>query len=102
MLDRNLFALPRRKTDDAIVIRSKDTESAKARIFKLNAREGGPVLIQRENKYERQWRYLCPRCTLPIAYQTTAPTTKTPFIYIIRGSLTQYQGEIPPDAFAGE
>ncbi|KIJ56644.1 hypothetical protein M422DRAFT_57320 [Sphaerobolus stellatus SS14] len=103
VIDRDLFALPRRQTDEAIIIRSEDTKSAKARIFKLNAELGEPILLQRGDKYERQWRYHCTRCTLPIAYQTTPPSSaKTSFIYIIRGSLTQHQGEVPNEAFIGE
>ncbi|GJJ07432.1 hypothetical protein Clacol_001634 [Clathrus columnatus] len=86
----------------AISSSTDDTEGAKARIFKLNAEEAATVLIQRENGYERQRRYHCPRCTLPIAYQTTMPPNKAPFLYLIRGSLTQYQGEVPPEAFIGE
>jgi len=102
VIDRDLRELPIRQTDEAIIIRSKDTETSKARIFKLNAMVGQPVLIQRAEKYERQWRYSCPRCTLPVAYQTTLPTVKAPFVYIIRGSLSQHQGEVPADAFTCE
>ncbi|KAF8528965.1 hypothetical protein BU17DRAFT_36705 [Hysterangium stoloniferum] len=102
VIDINLFALPRRKTDEAIIVRSQDTSAAKARIFKLNATMGQPILIQREGGHERQWRYHCPRCTLPIGYQVSPPPDKGPFLYLMKGSLTQHQGEVPVDAFAGE
>jgi len=102
VIDRNLTGLPRRKTDGAIIVRSRDAPSAKARIFKLNATVSGPMFIQRDGGHERQWKHHCPRCTLPVGYQTTPPPAKGPFLYINRGSLTQHQGEVPPDAFAGE
>ncbi|KAF8592390.1 hypothetical protein K439DRAFT_1318318, partial [Ramaria rubella] len=102
VIDRNLSNLPRRKTDGAIIIRSEDTPAAKARIFKLNATPSGAVLVQRTGGHERQWRFHCPRCTLPVGYQTTPPPGKGPFLYINRGSLTQHQGEVPADAFVGE
>lgn len=102
VIDRNLSTLPRRKTDGAIIIRSQDSSTAKARIYKLNATTTGPVLIQRSGGLERQWKFHCPRCTLPVGYQCTPPPTKGVFLYVSRGSLTQHQGEVPPDAFAGE
>lgn len=102
VIDRNLSTLPRRKTDGAIIIRSKDTPTTKARIYKLNATTSGPVLIQRSGGHERQWKFHCPRCTLPVGYQCSPPPTKSTFLYINRGSLTQHQGEVPPDAFVGE
>jgi hypothetical protein len=102
VIDRNLSSLPRRKTDNAIIIRSQDTPTTKARIFKLNATSSRPVLIERDSGHERQWRFHCPRCTLPIGYQTTPPPAKGPFLYINRGALTQHQGEVPAEAFLGE
>ena len=47
VIDRNINALPRRKTDNAIIVRSKDTEQSKARVFKLNANPSDPVLLER-------------------------------------------------------
>lgn len=102
VIDRNLSTLPRRKTDNAIIIRSQDTPTTKARIFKLNATSGPPIFIQRDGGHERQWKFHCPRCTLPVGYQVTPPPAKGQFLYINRGSLTQHQGEVPADAFAGE
>ena len=53
MIDKNLASLPRRKTDEAVIIRSQDTETDKARIFKLNATPSDPVLVERyyRNKF---------------------------------------------------
>ena len=47
VIDKSLATLPRRKTDGAIIIRSKDSEDGKARVFKLNANAGEPVLLER-------------------------------------------------------
>lgn len=49
---------------------------------------------------------LCP-CILqeltPVAYQTTAPPAGSgPFLYILKGAMTELQGRIPPDAFDEE
>ncbi|EJD01425.1 uncharacterized protein FOMMEDRAFT_126334 [Fomitiporia mediterranea MF3/22] len=100
VIDKLLTSLPRRKTDNAIIIRSQDSDEAKARVFKLNAAAAEPILLEREGGYERQYRFTCPRCTLPVAYQTTPPPVKSgPFLYIFSGALTQVQGQVPPDAF---
>ncbi|PBK72761.1 uncharacterized protein ARMOST_05127 [Armillaria ostoyae] len=103
VIDKSLTALPKRKTDGAIVVRSQDSDDAKARVFKLNANLGDPVLIERQGGHERQYRFLCPRCTLPVAYQSTPPPAKSgPFIYLLPGALTQLQGQVPSDAFDGD
>lgn len=47
VIDKNLATLPRRKTDNAIIIRSQDSDVAKARVFKLNAVSGEPILLER-------------------------------------------------------
>ncbi|KAG7096811.1 hypothetical protein E1B28_004219 [Marasmius oreades] len=99
VIDKSLSALPRRKTDDASVIRVQGTDSAPARVFKLNAVAGDAVLIEREGGHERQYRHLCPRCTLPIGYQSTPlPVKSAPFLYVFPGALTQMQGQVPQDA----
>ena len=120
VIDKSLTALPKRKTDGAIVVRSQDSDDAKARVFKLNANLSDPVLIERyvlcrpahaccspyfirQGGHERQYRFLCPRCTLPVAYQSTPPPAKSgPFIYLLPGALTQLQGQVPSDAFDGD
>jgi hypothetical protein len=124
VIDKSLATLPRRKTDNAIIVRSQDSDSDKARVFKLNAVAEDPILLERwkylpfvlgqiffiqnhvfyrENGYERQYRFHCPRCSLKIAYQSSPPPVKSaPFLYLISGALTQMQGQVPPDAFEGE
>ncbi|KZP32937.1 hypothetical protein FIBSPDRAFT_882239 [Athelia psychrophila] len=104
MLQLFLASLPRRQTDGAIIVRSKDSDSGeKARVFKLNANPGDPILLERQGGHERQFRFHCPRCTLPIGYQSSAPPVKSAqFLYIVSGALTQMQGQVPTDAFDGE
>ncbi|ESK96120.1 hypothetical protein Moror_7465 [Moniliophthora roreri MCA 2997] len=100
VIDKSLSSLPRRKTDNSTVIRCQSTDSAPARVFKLNATAGDAVLIERQGGHERQYRFCCPRCTLPVGYQSTpAPFGKSgPFMYIFPGALTQMQGQVPPNA----
>ncbi|KAK0191136.1 hypothetical protein F5146DRAFT_1103293 [Armillaria mellea] len=96
VIDKSLTALPKRKTDGAIVVRSQDSDDAKARVFKLNANLSDPVLVERQGGHERQYRFLCPRCTLPVAYQSTPPPAKSgPFIYLLPGALTQVARSSP-------
>ncbi|KAE9397128.1 hypothetical protein BT96DRAFT_966290 [Gymnopus androsaceus JB14] len=103
VIDQSLTALPRRQSDKATIIRCRDSDSAAARVFKLNATLGDPVLIERNGGHERQYRFLCPRCTLPIGYQSTPPPVKSgPFLYILAGALTQMQGQVPHGAFDDE
>ncbi|KAJ7507952.1 hypothetical protein B0H11DRAFT_1969448 [Mycena galericulata] len=103
VIDKTIASLPRRHTDGAIILRCKDSDAGKARVFKLNAVAGEPVLLERPGGHERQFRFHCPRCTLPIAYQSTPPPAKSgPYLYIFAGALSQVQGQVPPDAFDGE
>ncbi|KAH8105923.1 hypothetical protein BXZ70DRAFT_917381 [Cristinia sonorae] len=103
VIDKALASHPRRRTDGAIVIRSQDSEAGKAGVFKLNAVIKEPILVERQGGHERQYRLHCPRCNLPVGYQTTPPPMKSgPFTYILKGSLSQIQGQLPPDAFEDE
>ncbi|KAM6495778.1 hypothetical protein JOM56_008484 [Amanita muscaria] len=100
VIDKNLAALPRRKTDNAIIIRAQETDTAKARTFKLNVTINDPILLQRQNGHEKQYRFLCTRCSLPVGYQCSPlPIKSAPFVYIFPGALTQIQGQVPTDAF---
>jgi len=47
VIDKTLASLPRRKTDNAIIIRSQDTDDSRARVFKLNAVAEEPILLER-------------------------------------------------------
>ncbi|KAI5893430.1 uncharacterized protein SCHCODRAFT_02621786 [Schizophyllum commune H4-8] len=104
VIDKVLSALPRRRTDNAIIVRAQDSEAGKAHVFKLNAVPGDSLIIERQGGgHERQFRQNCPRCTLPVAYQPTPGLVKSSeFFYILPGALTQTQGQVPSDAFDGE
>ncbi|KAF8205100.1 hypothetical protein BJ912DRAFT_940253 [Pholiota molesta] len=95
VIDKSLATLPRRKTDNAIIVRSKESAAGKPRVFKLNAVAEEPILLERLGGHEKQYRYHCPR------YITT-PVKSAPFLYIFSGALTQMQGQVPQDAFDGE
>nr|GAT59983.1 predicted protein [Mycena chlorophos] len=104
VIDKTLAALPRRKTDNAVIIQTQDTEHGNARVFKLNAVAATePMVFERPGGYERRYNFSCPRCTLPVAYQTTPPPVKSaPYLYILPGALSHAQGQLPPDAFDRE
>ncbi|KAI9512207.1 hypothetical protein F5148DRAFT_973908 [Russula earlei] len=104
VIDAALSSLPRRQTDGAIIVRSQNKDGVKARAFKLNAQSCDPILIERSRGgHERQYRFQCPRCALPVGYQPNPPpATAGPFLYIFKGALTQVQGQLPQDAFDDE
>ncbi|KAG0709760.1 hypothetical protein DFH29DRAFT_885697 [Suillus ampliporus] len=103
VIEKSLSALPKRQTDGATIIRSQDSGEQQAIVFKLNANSIDPILIERPGGHERQYRFSCPRCNLLVGYQSTPPPVKSgPFLYILRGALTQMQGQVPRDAFDGE
>ncbi|KAL9932888.1 hypothetical protein V8E36_008143 [Tilletia maclaganii] len=98
--DVELSALPRRPLDDAYVLRCLDSprdESGrmrKARVFKINAKQRDPVLLQRpDGSLERQYRFYCSRCELPVGYEATPPPLKSgQYTYILKGALTRKDG----------
>lgn len=47
MIDKTIASLPRRQTDGSIIVRTQDSDADKARVFKLNAVAGEPVLLER-------------------------------------------------------
>ncbi|KAI0003107.1 hypothetical protein BJV74DRAFT_815551 [Russula compacta] len=92
VIDAALSSLPRRQTDGAVIVRSQDKDGVKARAFKLNAQPCEPILIERSRGgHERQYRFQCPRCTLPVAYQPNPPQRQP-----------GHSWQIPSDAFDGE
>ncbi|QRW01516.1 hypothetical protein RhiLY_00513 [Ceratobasidium sp. AG-Ba] len=99
VIDKALHTLPRRKTDGAIIIRSQDAPTAKARIFKLNVNVASqPVMLERktENSYTNG-------STGSTAHDTTPGAANSgPFVYILWGAVSQIQGQCPPEAFEGE
>lgn len=58
--------------------------------------------MYRPGGHERQYGFSCPRCNLTVAYQPTPPPAKSgPYLYILKGALTQAQGQVLKDAFEG-
>lgn len=47
VIEKSLAALPRRKTDNAIIIQAQDNDLGKAKVFKLNAKPSDPVILER-------------------------------------------------------
>ncbi|KAI8817911.1 uncharacterized protein EV422DRAFT_197483 [Fimicolochytrium jonesii] len=75
IIDKRIHKLPRRPTDNASVI-------TKQRTFKLNLKRGTTRIIKRSTGYEKQCRWECPRCDLPVAYDQEADT-----VYLFDGSV---------------
>ncbi|CAO3640949.1 unnamed protein product [Cunninghamella blakesleeana] len=90
VINFDLRQLPRRKTDNAIIV-----DNTK-RTYKLTANSNGPVIIKRPDGFEKQYRYHCPRCELLIAYEMQEERKSDTYTYIVDGSLTETQGNIPP------
>eukprot|EP00386_Alphamonas_edax_P004368 GDKI01013855.1.p1 GENE.GDKI01013855.1~~GDKI01013855.1.p1 ORF type:complete len:179 (+),score=31.96 GDKI01013855.1:125-661(+) len=66
--DMDLFDIPRRRTDNAVVI---DFSTA---IVKLNSEVAEEsIAIRREKGIERQWKHSCKECQTPIGYQCVDP-----------------------------
>ncbi|RSH88248.1 uncharacterized protein EHS24_000780 [Apiotrichum porosum] len=105
VIQGKLDRLPRRKTDGAYIIRSQPGAKAPARKFKLNAQPGQRVTVKRKGSDNLEIRqpFVCSRCKTPVAYQVPPPPAGSgPFVYIIKGAMTELQGRVPPDAFEGE
>ncbi|EIW82087.1 hypothetical protein CONPUDRAFT_122613 [Coniophora puteana RWD-64-598 SS2] len=103
VIDKALSTLPRRQTDNAHIVQCQDNEFGKAKVFKLNAQNAVPELIERQGGHERQWRFCCPRCNLLVAYQSTPPPIKSgSYLYIPKGALSQVQGQISREAFESD
>jgi len=59
VIDKNIASLPRRQTDEAIIIRSQDSDEGKARVFKLNATTSSdPILLERFLRNAISWSAL--------------------------------------------
>ncbi|KAI9633085.1 uncharacterized protein MKK02DRAFT_19718 [Dioszegia hungarica] len=107
VMQGKLDRLPQRKSDNAYIIRSQPSSDGKvaARKFKLNALPGQRIIMKRKGSGEMELRQqlVCSRCKSTVAYQTRPPPVgSSPFVYILKGSVTELQGRIPPDAFEDE
>ncbi|KAG0165856.1 hypothetical protein DFQ28_008221 [Apophysomyces sp. BC1034] len=92
VIDADLRQLPRRRTDNAIVV------SNSRRTYKLTAEPDDCVIIRRRDGFEKQYRYRCPRCNLWIAYEMTENRKLGPYTYLVDCALTDIQGRAPPNA----
>lgn len=79
LLDCELETLGRRRTDDARMLDTMRHHN------KMNMIEGPTVVIQRQKGMERQYRYLCKSCKLPLYYQ---PNKGSSVYFIIPGMST--------------
>ncbi|KAF9921526.1 hypothetical protein FBU30_008405 [Linnemannia zychae] len=87
VIDMELGQLPRRETDNSIIL------SNATRMYKLHAIPKEAKIVKRgESLYEKQYRLHCPRCDLLIAYETTKHLKGGPYTYIVQGALNQIQG----------
>lgn len=89
--DQSLDELPKRPLDGARVMRCLDSpKGAKKTTFKLSARQGKQVMLRRpDGTLEKQHRFHCSRCDLPLGYEVTPPPLKSgKFTYILPGALT--------------
>ena len=67
ILSASLSALPRRLTDSAHILQTE------RHMFKLKLDRGSVVALRRERGVEKQWRWNCRQCGLPVAYQCEPP-----------------------------
>ncbi|ORZ24945.1 hypothetical protein BCR41DRAFT_301633 [Lobosporangium transversale] len=90
VIDMELSQLPRRETDNAVII-----ENA-TRMYRLHTIQGENKIVKRrqvhQDKFEKQYRLYCPRCNLLIAYETTPHLKGGPYTYIVQGALNEIQG----------
>ncbi|KAG1148688.1 hypothetical protein G6F38_003329 [Rhizopus arrhizus] len=92
VIDADLRQLPRRRTDNSFIV------SNVRRTYKLSAEAGDCVLLKRRDGYEKQYRYHCPRCELPVAYEMNEQRKSGAYTYILEGALTDVQGKVPSNA----
>ncbi|KAL1923432.1 uncharacterized protein VTP21DRAFT_8412 [Calcarisporiella thermophila] len=98
VIDKDLRALPKRKTDHALIVDNN------RRHYKLSGvtDQKSVVLLKRTNGFEKQFRFHCARCSLPIAYELTEKTRGGQYTYLIDGSLCETQGRVPEGALGEE
>lgn len=93
LIDETLDNLSVRKTDGCTII---DNER---HLFKLVSKPGPMTVIKRQHgdadAYERQYRHLCTRCSLPIGYEFTPVKKDGPFTFIFENALVPKQGVFP-------
>ncbi|KAF9970077.1 hypothetical protein BGZ73_007325 [Actinomortierella ambigua] len=87
VIDTSLDALPKRQTDNASIIANA------TRTYNLHATRGDDKIVKRgEDKFEKQYRLYCRRCSAWIAYEVTPHLKSGPYTYIVQGALSEVQG----------
>ncbi|KAM0745787.1 hypothetical protein T439DRAFT_330327 [Meredithblackwellia eburnea MCA 4105] len=96
-----LHSLPRRPMDGAYALRN---EGEKKPVYKLNTVGKDGVVVRREvgQGFEFRRPLQCPRCSLPVGYETKPGSAKGPATFILPGSMSEIQNKIPEDAFGLE
>ncbi|PVU85937.1 hypothetical protein BB559_006739 [Furculomyces boomerangus] len=92
IIEKQLAELPVRPVDGSHVIDNKKY------IYTLSPKKEKPIIIKRGEKFEKQYRYYCTRCKLPIAYDCvetfggrSGTENKAPYTYILKDSLSENQ-----------
>ena len=67
ILSTAISQLPTRHTDGAHILQTD------RHMFKLKVKRGSVVALRRERGVEKQWRWNCRQCGLPVAYQCEPP-----------------------------
>ncbi|KAL6049143.1 Nipped-B-like protein B [Balamuthia mandrillaris] len=86
-LDTPLEKLPQRRTDGAYVLIKADHQ------YSLKVMKLGSVVLKRDQGYERQWRYGCTQCQLPICYLSKEDVDD--ITYLMQGSLHRHEYQKP-------
>ncbi|KAG5462433.1 MAG: hypothetical protein BJ554DRAFT_5190 [Olpidium bornovanus] len=83
ILDTSFESLPRRQTDRAYIIPQK------TRAVKFNVKDGETVFVKRPKGFEKQFRKICPRCHLWVAYWVTEARSKAEYAYVVEGAVAE-------------
>jgi len=84
--DVDCFTLPRRNTDKAFCL------DEAIYFHKKYGNFGERILLRRQNGVERQYRFYCRQCRLPIGYRPNPPKETSKFTYLYHDSLVPTQG----------
>ena len=90
--DRSLALLPHRATDGAAILDSAD------RHFRLRLDRGEVKAIRRARGVEKQWRWKCRQCGLPVVYQCEdwqdvggQQRPHAPLLYVVEGAVVGWE-----------
>jgi hypothetical protein len=102
VVDRSLALLPHRSTDGAAVLVTAD------RHFRLRLDRGEVKAVRRPRGVEKQWRWKCRQCGLPVVYQCEdwqdAGAQRPPqaqLLYIVEGAVVSWE-EMQAESTGGD